>query len=49
VPNARYLVEAGGKKYHGTLDANGRARVPIRPGSAKVTFLDYDGDAITNA
>jgi type VI secretion system secreted protein VgrG len=48
VAGARYVVEAGGKRDYaaGVLDANGRARVPIPPGAAKVTFPDYDGEAV---
>jgi hypothetical protein len=49
VPRARYVVAAGGKHYYGTLDVNGRARIPIRPGSPTVTFPDFDGDAVKSA
>jgi hypothetical protein len=49
VPGARYEVLASGKTITGTLDDKGRARVPIRPGSAKVTFPDFDGAGIKPA
>jgi type VI secretion system secreted protein VgrG len=43
VAGARYVVEASdGRKFKGALDGEGKARVPIPKGSAKVSFPDYD-------
>ena len=43
VPGARFTVEASdGRVFKGTLDADGKARVPIPKGAAKVCFPDYD-------
>jgi type VI secretion system secreted protein VgrG len=47
VPGARYIVEAAqGRVYTGVLDGEGRARVMVPPGHARVRFPDFDGDAI---
>jgi hypothetical protein len=43
VPAARYVIESSGVKYRGVLDSRGKAKVPVRPGSCKVSFPDYDG------
>ena len=48
VPGARYVVEASrGRVYTGVLDGEGRARVMIPPGSARVHYPDYDDDALS--
>jgi type VI secretion system secreted protein VgrG len=47
VAGARYVVEASdGRLFQGVLDAQGKARVPIPKGQAKVTFVDYDAGAL---
>ena len=45
VPNEKYHIEApGGVIRDGTLDAQGRARIPnIDPGSCDISFPDIDG------
>jgi type VI secretion system secreted protein VgrG len=50
VPGARFVVEASdGRRFRGVLDGQGRARVPVPRGPAKVSFPDYDAGRVKPA
>jgi type VI secretion system secreted protein VgrG len=46
IPGGRYeVVMADGRTVYGTLDAAGRARVAVVPGSVQICYPEFDADA----